>query len=272
MKEGYAKRDFDKGPETYRSQPLLDTIYNATGLKDFQGTAVVMDLMSGPGGVAFGLQERAPQHEYAVLDASQGQLDKIDKPIGKILGDVRDLASVVGKESVDVAAVRYGIKDIPQDQQPQVLLGILQILKPGGVLVITDMVSPEGTKEWNNKQHSLKQQLSGRSIEKEGECHIPTEAEWVMMLGKAGFDPNVFGYYTSHVTTTDWVKGKQITEDQLPPMHEVILGASDGIKREFNIREENGEVKLDYPVVIIRAVKSRETTSLPSSGDVYVAN
>lgn len=52
-------------------------------------------------------------------------------------------------------------------------------------------------------------------------------------------------------------------------MDKIILGASGEIKKQFNIREENGEVKIDYPVVIIRAVKPETKPDLPASGVLY---
>lgn len=183
----YDKRDFDKGPATYTDKGFLDLIHNATGLSTRTDKAFVVDLMAGPGKVAFGMQERSPQHSYAVLDNNQGQLDKITQPVRKILADVRSLSTVVEEGSIDVATVRYGLKDIPKNQQQRVLSGINYALKPGGVLVVADMVSPEGAKEFTNKQHSRKQELSGRNIQKEGECHIPTEQEWLDMLRSAGF-------------------------------------------------------------------------------------
>lgn len=273
MKGEYPRRDFDAGPQTYNDKRFMDIIFHATGLSTRTDPVVVVDLMSGPGKVAFGLQERAPRNRYIVLDASQGQLDKITQPgVEKILADVRDLSSRVEDEFVDLATVRYGLKDIPHGQQPGVLLGINKMLKPGGVLVIADMVSPEGAREWNIMQHSRKQQLSGRNIQEEGECYIPTEIEWLKMLEDAGFEPKVSDRYKSLVTTTDWVKGKQITDEQRVQMDALILSASDAIKKQFNIREEGGEVKIDYPVVIIRAVKKVAWSGLPTAGDLYVAS
>ncbi|KKQ37460.1 MAG: hypothetical protein US55_C0032G0019 [Candidatus Levybacteria bacterium GW2011_GWC2_37_7] len=139
----YGKRDEGKGPETYRSQSLLDTIFKATGLENFKGSAVFVDLMSGPGGIALNLQKKAPQHSYAVLDNDKDQLKKIgeQEPVRKILADVRCLSVIVEDGSIDVATVRYGLKDIPKNQQPIALSGINYALKPGGVLVIADMVS-----------------------------------------------------------------------------------------------------------------------------------
>lgn len=266
----YDRRDFDKGPATYTDRGLLDSIHCATGLSARSDIAFVVDLMSGPGKVALGMQERSSQHRYAVLDNNQGVLDKITQPVQKMLADIRNLSAAVVDGTVDVATVRYGLKDIPKDQQPKVLAGINEMLKSGGVLVVADMFSSVGAKEFNNRQHSLKQQFNGRNIVREGECHIPTEAEWIEMLTQAGFGAEIFDHYISRVTTSDWVKGKQITDEQRAQMDALILSAPEDVKREFNIRQEENDVRIDFPVVIIKAVKPETKLGLPASGDVYV--
>ena len=270
MKDSYSKRDFEKGPQTYTDAKFLDNIFEATGLSEFNGSAVVVDFMSGPGKVALGMQERAIRHKYAILDASEGQLAKINAPsIEKILDNVTDLH--LPEKSIDVGLVRYGLKDIPSEQQIGVLKQINRTIKVGGELVVVDMVSPDGAKEWSNKQHSLKQQFSGRDIAKDGECNIPTENEWLTMLKEAGFMPEVFSYYVSKVTTKDWVKGKQISDEQREKMDALILAAPDKIRKTFNIRQEGADVKIDYPVVIIKAIKKESNSDLPESGEIYVA-
>lgn len=269
----YDKRDFDKGPATYTDKGFLDKIFKATGLSGHSDKAYVIDLMTGPGKVAFGMQERAPQHDYVVLDNNQEQLDKIIQPtdkkhITKLLGDVKNLSVLIAKDGFfHVATVRYGLKDIPEEQQTGVLKGIFNILRPGGKLVIVDMVSPEGMREWNNRQHGLKQQFNGRNIEKEGECNIPTEAEWSAKLREAGFEPKVSDYYKSLVATKDWVTGRQITSEQRSEMDNLILSAPEDVKIAFNIRQENGDVRIDYPVIIIEAIKVQRSKPV----DVYVA-
>lgn len=256
MPEEYSQRNFDQGPKTYTDAVFLDTIFAATGLAEFEGSALVVDFMSGPGKVASGIKERAVEHTYIALDGSVGLLRKIvDPELESVISDVRGLA--LKSNLIDVGIVRYGVKDIPEDQQLDVLKQLYEVLKPGGVLVVADMVSPEGAREWNNKQHSQKQQFSGRDIITEGECNIPTEAEWIAILREAGFEAEVFDYYTSYVATTDWVNGRQITDEQRQLMDELLLNAPDEIKTAFNIRQEWENVKIDYPVIIIKAVKQK---------------
>lgn len=279
MTPEYSRRNFKEGPPTYTSKELFDKIFSASGLSDFKKKAVVVDLMSGPGLVASAMRERAPQHSYTVLDASQPLLDelKVKNPtMSTIRADVRDLPSDIENDSFDVALVRYGLKDIPKDQQSGTLVGIYKKLKPGGVLVIADMVSPEepkGAKEWNNMQHSRKQQLGiePRDIVKEGECHIPTEQEWLNMLKDAGFEAEVSGEHVSLVKTTQWVASNQINDESRKEMDRLLLQSPPEIMERFKIREENGIVNVEYPVVIIRAVKKEVKAGLSTSGTVYEA-
>lgn len=257
MPKEYSQRNFDQGPKTYTDAVFLDTILAATGLAEFKGSALVVDFMSGPGKVASGIKKRVTGHRYIALDGSVGLLRKIeDSELERVVSDVRSVA--LQPNSVDIGIVRYGVKDMTEEQQLDVLKQMQEVLKPGGVLVIADMVSPEGTREWNNKQHSQKQQFSGRNITTEGECNIPTEAKWIAILQEAGFEAEVFDHYTSYVTTADWVNGKQITDEQRRLMDKLLLSAPDEIKTAFNIRQEGEDVKIDYPVIIIKAVKPKD--------------
>lgn len=77
------------------------------------------------------------------------------------------------------------------------------------------------------------------------------------LLENAGFEASVDSMYTSRVTTTQWAgKAGQISDAQRMEMDRLILQAPGLAKLAFNIREEEGLVKVDYPVIIIRAVKS----------------
>lgn len=262
----YARRDWDAGPKTYTDEGFMDMIHNATGLATFKGQAVVLDLMSGPGKVANGLRKRSPQHRFIAVEASEGSLAKVPEGIERIHTDVRDLSLV---PHADVAVVRYGLKDIPQDQQPGVLSAINQALKPGGKLVIADMVSPDGMKFRTNRHHSAKQELSGRNIAEKGRCNIPTEDQWVSMLGNASFRITSIEDYVSEVVTTNWVSGGQIDDDKRVQMDRMLSGEPLYFKQRFNVRGgRSTPAEIDFPVLVISA----EKPVTPISGHlVYLA-
>ncbi len=252
----YEQRDFATGPKTYSDERLFDVIDTASGLKGNRERQVVADMMSGPGNVGLALYARHPEHTYYFIDLANKQLQKISADklnCIKIQGDIRKLP--ISDNTFDVAVARYAIKDLPQDEQSIALAEIFRTLKPGGVFVLTDMVSPsDETKSWLNAQHAKKQELSGRQ-KSEGVCHIPTEKEWLHVLSQAGFKPVVEGYSTSYVSTDDWVKGKQITSEQASVLNEMIIHAPLYIQKAFTIRNDKGAVTIEYPVVIIKAIK-----------------
>ncbi len=253
MQEGYSIRDFNQGPATYADKELADKLFETSGLKNLSGK-VVLDLMSGPGKVAIGLMSKSPDNYYVALDGVVDLLKEIKNPeIRSISGDARALP--LRSDSVDLVVVRYGLKDVPQEQQVGVLKGIHVVLKPGKRLIIADMMSPNEMKEWINNQHSFKQQFNGRNILADGMCNIPTESEWIANLLEAKFHVDVVDYHISQVKTSDWVNGGQITSDQQKELDAFILAAPDEVKDKFNIRQEGGDVKVDYPVIIIRATK-----------------
>lgn len=255
--QSYDRRDFESGPKTYSDERLFDLIDNATGLNNIKNQEFsVADMMSGPGNVGLALHKRHPEHTYYFIDLANKQLQKIsdEKVKGiKIQGDVRKLP--IENNTFNVSVARYAIKDLIKEEQPAALAEIFRTIKPGGVFVLTDMVSPDDeSKQWLNVQHAKKQELSGRR-ESEGVCHIPTEVEWLQVLSQVGFISVVEGRYTSHVSTNDWVKGKQITQDQAYILNEMIVNAPPHIQKIFHIQKDEEDVKIEYPVVVIKATK-----------------
>lgn len=270
----YDRRIFDTGPSVYSDEEFLQKILRATGLENFKGAARVMDLMSGPGKVGLAIKDKLFHHEYLFLDRVANQLRKIP-PIDtmRIQGDARHIP--LANESVDVVVSRYAIKDLTEREQPGVIDAIARILRPGGVLVVADMVAPiSEVKDWLNRQHSLKQELGGRDSRLEGSCHIPTEDEWCELLRAANLQPQTFGFHVSRVDTQSWVSGKQVTEGQLICLNHMILTAPCEAISQFRVQSESHpnwvgdrnltleqvrkagnllKVRIEYPTIIIRA-------------------
>ena len=202
------------------------------------------------------LSKKHPEHLYCFIDLASGQFNKIagENLKGlKIFGDARKLPAT--DNVFDVAVARYGIKNLQKEEQPTAVHELFRTLKPGGILVVADMIAPNrSVQDWLNAQHAKKQELSGRSLH-EGKCHIPTESEWIRLLEDAGFQTTVEGYHTSYVTTSDWVRGKQINDKQVQELNTMILNAPFEVQKAFNIHEDSQGVHIEYPVVILKAKK-----------------
>lgn len=258
---GYEQRDFMSGPKTYTDDALARKIAGVAGLYTYPGSALVGDLMSGPGRQGLDLQRLTENvHRFVFLDLATGQLSRIPQQVdlvrGRIGGDIRHTPLQDG--SLDRVVVRYAIKDLPEDQQPLALAEIFRVLKPNTLVTVTDMVAPTlSVKKWLNEQHDLKQKLglSPRDPDKEGKCHIPTLEEWLKLMQVAGFRTTLGDRYISQTDTSDWVNGKQITTGSRQRLNAFILNAPDEVKTAFNIREEENSVKIDYPVVILSGYK-----------------
>ncbi|MBU1326597.1 class I SAM-dependent methyltransferase [Patescibacteria group bacterium] len=256
---GYNKREFGAGPRTYADTVFLDLIKQSSGLLTADTrNLLVADIMSGPGGVGLALLKEHPQHSYYFFDLARRQLEKINNPNSstvKVQADARLIP--VADNMFDLEVARYAVKDLTKEDQPKALLEIFRTLKPGGNFTLADMVAPSvETKYWLNMQHAKKQEFSGRDPSREGICHIPTEDEWIVLLRNVGFDVSVIGRHVSCVTTSDWVKGKQVTAGQLQELNTIILEAPESIRRTFNIREEDSRVRIDYPIIVIKGIKS----------------
>lgn len=264
MSEIYSRRDWDAGPKTYTDQVMYDMIHQAAGLADFSGQAVVLDLMSGPGKVGAALRERSPQHRFIAVEASAGSLAKVPEGIERIQTDVRDLSAV---PQADVAVVRYRLKDIPQDQQAAVLTGINEKIKPGGALIVIEMVAPDGMKYRTNRHHSEKQVLSGRNLDEKGRCNIRTEDGWKDLLESTGYRVASVEDYVSSVSTQDWVNGGQIKPAQRLIMDAMLAREPLYFRQRFNVRGgENSPAGIDFPVLVIRA----EKPVVPIERDLFV--
>ncbi|MCO1334334.1 methyltransferase domain-containing protein [Microbulbifer sp. OS29] len=111
----------------------------------------VLDLMCGSGTVSCYLfqfaQERGITIQCSLCDSHCEQLGLIDqntrlKATDITIADGRGLP--YPNELFDAVAIKMGLHEVPQADQPLVLQEALRILKPGGPLVIWDLVPGSG--------------------------------------------------------------------------------------------------------------------------------
>lgn len=261
----YSKVDHESGPAIYVRSDMYDAVFDLGHFRELpkENTSRFIDLMSGVKClVASEISKRAkaegiPIETYCLDIAFEG----VDQDRRKTLEDqgfilhAKDITEGTGYESsmFQRAAERFGIKNYEQGTQKGILREIKRIMTPGGYLVLADMVSPETSYEWMQTERRRK---SRHTVGEENAFHhIPTLEMWFDMLGVSGFDPKKDDIYQtkSLVKTEDWVESNQMDEEGMKDMNNFLLSASERVKKDFNIRQEDGSVRIDYPVVVITA-------------------
>ncbi len=249
--EHYSGVELRKEPAIYTKAKLYDAMFAAGDFRPFR----VLDAMCGEGLVGKEISKRAADralpHKMHYCDVAHGKLVKLRQEGNEVVeADTRVLPYVDG--SFDRVYTRFGVKNYPPDEQRRILTEFRRILRaPGGILVLTDMESPEDAYEF--MQQERREKHSYTRLEG-SEPHIPTRAMWLDMLRECGLTPREIRENTSYVTTTDWVKSNQMTAENLEKMNAFLLAAPETARRALNIRQEGQLVKIDYLVVVISAV------------------
>lgn len=253
----YDKVDFIKGPAIYSSAELYDAMYNLGFFFSRTEPFLVMDAMCGKGLAGKEMSTRLKRdqipHEMHFLDVGAGNLKKL-----KAEGYKTCLASVTDRIPYDDGALdrlycRFGVKNYPKVEQEKILREFLRLLKKGDIFVLTDMEAPETAYDWMQAERKMKHIKAYLGGVGGNTPHIPTRKMWYQMLADSGFEPKGESETVSYVTTDEWVKSNQMTEDALREMNTWLLKSPENAKRALNIREENGKVRIDYPVVVISA-------------------
>jgi SAM-dependent methyltransferase len=155
-------------------------------------SAKVLGLMSGDAGLELffanhlvGLDKKV---ELDILDFSPAMI-KVAKSEGiilrKIIGDVR---SAKIESEYDFVILKFGLHDLPREDQPLVLQKISRLMSENGRLILIVYFSPsrEAQVHYNN-MITLKDELVGYKSER----HFATLGEIVDMVIKAGLKPKI---------------------------------------------------------------------------------
>lgn len=263
----YSGVEFDKGPAIYTRTDMYDAIFELGRFQELPRDefSKFVDLMSSVKClVASAVKERSekagiPIEIYCLDLTFSGEEEEIRRrneleSEGYILSD-RNITQGTGYETsfFHRAAERFGVKNYDNETQESILEDVKRIMKPGGLFVIADMVSPETSYEWMQTERRRK---SRHTIgEENAHHHIPTLDMWFEMLSKTGFEPNkddVF-HTKSYVKTQDWVNSNQMGPESQRDMNSFLLSAPEQAIKDFNIRQEGELVRIDYPVSVIAA-------------------
>jgi hypothetical protein len=284
------ERDFRSDVLSYRGDtPFSGALYRACGLEEparqalRHGPIRITDAMSGPGKVWKDvIGPRYTEYMRAHTDArgilvtfNDSRAEAVDPMAGQgyatLVCDVREIgrrAASTGFHPQEIIVVRYGIKELPRDDQAMALHEIHGFLEEGGRVVLGEIYS-EGERDKAGFQtvHGMKHFFAGRNISVEGALHIPTISEWKEYLTSAGFEvaDEYTHYDTSPVTPVkSWSgqfqapKGSNEEEEILAKLNWLVKQTATGnpdFARVSKAHEENGVMSFEFPIVVLAGVK-----------------
>jgi SAM-dependent methyltransferase len=166
---------------------------------DAQDGDTILDAGSGYGAVTRELLIRNPHSHlhFCDLDISGIQLERGIKELGEMFGApfIRErirfkqdsiLHTLCGDSSYDKAVAKMVIHELPRHLQLTGLQELYRVLKPGGKLVVWDLMLDENTQEFFQRVISKKDELAGYDALVKLRYFL-REDEWVELLAASGF-------------------------------------------------------------------------------------
>jgi len=169
-----------------------------------------------------------------------------------IIHDLNAIPWPFSSNRFDLIVMRYVFHDIKD--KDRILMEIKRILRPGGVLQIVDMYAKNSIdKEFYNEIHGWKTIFNHKI-----QCYILTEQEYIDLLKHSSFRIITKSYYTSYVSTKDWIQEGQITEERAQFIRQLIqryITKYPELKKEFNIDFRENDIEFGFPILVITARK-----------------
>ncbi len=224
-------------------QADLDTV---VGLPDLTGVERVLDVATGTGNLAMALSPHVKEVigiditpgmlELAVQAARDRRLDNIDN----LVGDVEHLP--FRDSEFDVVTCRFSFHHFPG---PGIsLYEMARVLRPGGRLVIEDMLSSEDTakSEYQNKMENLRDPSHIKHYKASGIEQMLQEAGLVVVDRIGGGSDFDFGH---------WIEMADPPAGNVERIREMMEASMKGNRSGLDVRVEDGRIVFSYTTGIV---------------------
>lgn len=216
---------------------------------------LVVDLATGVGFAAFAI---APYTKKIIAtDISLRMLEQTKKLSGDYKANNLSLAMAEAEtlpfasNTVDLVSCRQAAHHF--HNLSYALAEIVRVLKPGGVFLLSDTVSPEDSllDEWLNDVEIRRDPSHWRDWK---------PSEWLELIDQVGLTITHTETTKVNLEFADWVKRSATPEKNVITLRQDFLGTSQSVSRTFGINVQEGLIHFHWKALVLRAVKT-ETAS-----------
>lgn len=186
----------------------------------------IADIGCGPGICGEYLTEKIKEKlgdktkvETFFIDISQKMLEQIPEreKYNKINGDIMNIP--LKNESVDIITIKQVLDYLPKDLQIKALEEIYRVLKKDGQFILSALISPnEKVNNLTNDLYSGRERIIAKKVAIEK--FIPDKATLIKFLQETGFDSKILYEYDIPLSTEDFKKSFNLTEEQQKELRE----------------------------------------------------
>lgn len=225
---------------------LLSAIISSVGTK--LPSVKILDIGTGTGKLLKGFHACFPGSDLTGIDICPTMLSKIDPGYGFRLlqRDVCDMWDVKS-DMYDVVTARMVFHHL---LEPHVALAeIHRVLRPGGTCIICEGIPPhESVCEWYTEMFKYKEDritLTASDIES-----FFSETEYDNISTKI--------VTLKDMSILNWLKNASLDEDANRTIFKMHQDAPQHVKDAYNMKEENGDICMDWKFAIVRGVKQEK--------------
>lgn len=264
-RDSWRVNNYKESLRGYQVRPdILENMFRGLDFKELanEKEIVIADIGCGPGicgkyfteKIAESSKDKIKTKTFFV-DISQQMLDQIpDKEnYSKIRGDITSIP--LATESVDIVSVKQVLDYLPKNLQARALKEIYRVLKNDGQFILSALIAPDSQiDDLTNHLYSEREKIIAAKVAIEK--FIPDESGLLKLLKEAKFDSNILYRYDIPLSTEDFKKSFNLTDEQQNKLKalykEIILLDKNN---HFRKKEVDNDIELVEKGIILKLTK-----------------